>query len=175
VREAGHSAARSIDDVDIVVRSLESVGREIARDFLVSHYHVPQPGYPKFLVQLVDPRTRLRIDIFPDLVGSIASAQERSVAGVPLRVLTADSILDHKLLTLSKGSSLKLVDSKHYRDARRLATICERSVPDVANEFLTETSYSAEIGPPCERCLASADTNFPLAPKQQIIELLGYV
>src|SRR5262249_37884537 len=117
----------------------------------------------------------VRIDIFPDLVGSIASAEERIVAGVAVPVLTAHSVLDHKLLTLTTASSARRVDRKHFRDAIGLAALCARSLPPIAEEFLTQTIYSAEFGPPCERCAASIDPLFPLAPKQLIVDLPGYV
>ena len=30
---------------------------------------MPQPGYPKFLLMVVDPIARIRVDVFPDLEG----------------------------------------------------------------------------------------------------------
>src|SRR6185369_8188616 len=57
------SRHRQVGDIDFVARSYECVSALATTGFLVSHFHLPQPGYPKFLVQLVDPVSRLRIDI----------------------------------------------------------------------------------------------------------------
>ena len=56
---------------------MDGVAATVARDFLVSHHHVPQPGVKKAIVQLVDPVTRLRVDIFPDLGGMLPRANAR--------------------------------------------------------------------------------------------------
>ena len=48
--------SRAADDVDFVARRRESVSASVTREFLVSHFHLPQPGYRKWLVQLVDPQ-----------------------------------------------------------------------------------------------------------------------
>ena len=58
--------------MDFVASSVETVAPSVASTLLVSHFHLPHPGYPKFMVQVVDPETRLRIDVFPDLAVSIA-------------------------------------------------------------------------------------------------------
>ena len=177
MRDAGGPPVRrTVTDVDVVATRLESIGRTIAGEFLVSHYHVPRPEAPKFMVQLVDPSARLRIDIFPDLVSSIATAVERTILGVRVPVLTAESILDHKLQTLSRASAVRPAAAKHYQDAVALAVLCCREAPRVADGYqVAEEVYSAEIGPPCDRCAASHDPAFPLAPKETILNLLGYV
>jgi len=176
MREAGRARIRtSVTDIDLVAAELSSIRRGIASDFLVSHYHVPQPGFPKFLLQLVDQSARLRIDIFPDTAYSIASAVERTISGVRAPLLPAARILDHKLRTLAGLSAVRPVAAKHFRDASALAELCGCQAPQAAEEFLIEDVYSAEIGPPCERCGASRDPDFPLAPKEMILGLLGYV
>lgn len=80
----------------------EAVSSSVATQFLVSHFHLPQPGYPKFLIQLVDPVSRLRVDVFPDLSGSVQRAPVRDVADLQIRVLDVRSILEHKLATLRR-------------------------------------------------------------------------
>jgi hypothetical protein len=73
--ETGRAGGRTtIADLDLVASSLDAVRPSVSRVFLVSHYHVVQPGVPKFMVQLVDPASRIRVDVFPDLAGSLARA-----------------------------------------------------------------------------------------------------
>jgi hypothetical protein len=165
----------SIADLDLVASHLGAVAPTVCGDFLVSHYHVPQPSMPKFMVQLVDPESRVRVDVFPDLVGSLEQADWVTIVGHKLKVLSLESILEHKLETLSKASADKPVDPKHFRDARKLAATCFRETPDIRKECLADEAYSNDLDLVCARCDASASPNFPLASKQEIFGVLGYV
>jgi len=163
------------EDIDFVADDVGAVCQTVTNDFLVSHFHVPQPGYPKFLVQLVEPVTRLRIDFFPDALRALRRASVVAVAGVPLRVLEAHDILDHKMTLLSKASAANPVDEKHHADARRLGAICGRRVPPVPASQLTSTVYSRDTDEACVRCQVSRHSGFPLAPKLAIVDILGHV
>ena len=163
------------EDIDFVADDVGAVCQTVTNDFLVSHFHVPQPGYPKFLVQLVDPVTRLRVDIFPDTLEARPRASAVDVAGVSLLLLRPDDILDHKLATLSRASETNPADPKHYADARTLADVCGRHVPPVETARLAVTTYSRDVGEQCARCEVSRHPEFPLAPKRAILNILGYV
>jgi len=167
--------ALDAEDIDFVADDPGAVCRTVTNDFLVSHFHLPQPGYPKFLIQLVDPATRLRLDFFPDALRALTRAPVVVVAGIPLRVLGAHDILDHKIALLSKASVADPVEGKHDADARRLGDVCGRGVPPVPASHLASTVHSRDIDAPCLRCQASRHADFPLAPKQAIFDLLGYV
>lgn len=145
------------------------------RDFLVSHFHLPQPGYPKFLIQLVDPVTRLRIDIFPDSLQAIALAVRREVAAVPVLVLEPAALLDHKLATLARTSAERPDHPKHYEDAVAVAALCGRTVPHTPAAHLRASELSRDVDATCPRCAVSRCDAFPLAPKQAILGILGDV
>lgn len=162
-------------DVDLVAEAADAVSPTVTGDFLVSHYHLPQPGYPKFLVQLVDPCSRLRVDVFPDSLGALARARQHSVAGVSIRVLDPYGILDHKLATLARASQDHPVDAKHHRDALLLGELCGRPVPPTPAAYLRPDAYSQDVEAVCARCDASRSDRFPLAPRRQIHDILGYV
>ena len=162
-------------DLDLVAEAADVVSPAVAEDFLVSHFHLPQPGYPKFLIQLVDSSSRLRVDLFPDSLGALRRAMEHEVAGISLLVLDASDILAHKLATLARASEERPVDAKHHRDALLLGEICGRPIPDVPAAFLRPDTYSPDIDAVCARCEASRSGAFPLAPKQRIRDILGYV
>lgn len=168
-------SAVAADDVDFVLESVDAVRQTVTSEFLVSHYHLPQPACAKFLVQLVDPVSRLRLDFFPDTLRARSRAPIVDVAGFPLRLLTAADILDHKLQLLSSASAASPVEEKHYKDARCLGAICGRAVPTVASSHLVSTTYSHDLDATCPRCQISARAAFPLAPKRAIFEVLGYV
>ena len=78
-----------IADLDLVAASMDAISPSVVGPFLVSHYHVVRPGVPRFMIQLVDPASRIRVDVFPDLVGSLVDARpiaigEHSVHVLPL-------------------------------------------------------------------------------------------
>jgi len=172
--EAGVSCGRTaIADVDFVAGSVDAIAPSVAASLLVSHFHLPHPGYPKFMVQVVDPETRLRIDVFPDLVGSIARAHERMLAGHRLRVLDAHSILDHKVQGMSRASDARPIDEKHPRDAMILGALCGRHVHPLPPESTTKDVYGMDLTP-CPRCEVSRRPEFVVAPRQRIFEILGY-
>ena len=90
------------EDIDFVAKSLDAVPPSFISDFLVAHYHLSQP---KFLVMLVDPISRIRVDIFPDLVGSMETAEELDIEDCRVKVLGAAVMFAHKVLILETSAS----------------------------------------------------------------------
>jgi hypothetical protein len=160
----------------LISTRLGSVLETVSSSFLISHYHVPQPGVPKSIIQLVDSVSRMRIDIFPDLVGSLSRARRFTIGEQVVNLLDLQSILDHKLLTVSKASQTgSAVDPKHDLDARAMGAILHREVPVVPADLLVEDVYGGDVDLVCQRCESSRTSAFPLAPKNRIFDLLGYV
>ena len=173
--ELGRQGSReTIADLDMVAGSLDAVSSNVAEDFLVSHYHVVQPGVPKFMVQLVDPVTRIRVDIFPDLVGSLTRSRGVKIGGHLTRMLALEDILEHKRLMISKASPTNPIDPKHADDAEALGKLLQRSVPAVARGSLVDDVYGTDADLACRRCELSRRSGFPLAPKNEIFSLLGW-
>src|SRR4029078_8125214 len=54
------SARDGVADLDLVADSIDAVSASVVSAFLVSHYHVAGPGVQKFMIQLVDPVSRIR-------------------------------------------------------------------------------------------------------------------
>jgi hypothetical protein len=163
----------TIADLDMAANSPDAVSASVADTFLVSHYHVVQPGVRKFMVQLVDPVTRIRVDIFPDLVGSLTRAKQIEIGGQSIKTLALEDILEHKLLTISKASPTNPVDPKHANDAYALGELFRRTVPAIDHGSLVEDVYGIDEDL-CRRCELSRSAHFPLAPKDQIFSLLGW-
>lgn len=92
-----------------------------------------------------------------------------------LRMLDAESILNQKLLSLSKASAAHPVDEKHFIDALALAKLCGREVPPVPSAYLGKDDYCTDLDVRCQRCEVSQTPAFALAPKRQIFDLLGYI
>jgi hypothetical protein len=163
------------NDVDFVANDPDAVRPSATIDFLVSHYHLPHAGYEKFLIQLVDPATHIRLDFFPDVSRALSHAKVADVAGHQLRVLEAQDVLAHKLTLLSGASSKKPVDKKHYLHAQQLAVLCGGDVPVLPASHLVFTQYSQDTKARCLRCEVSQCESFRLAPKRAILNILGYV
>ena len=152
----------TLNDVDLVASSLDVLGTTVASEFPVSHFH---NGPPKFMVQLVDPQTRLRIDLFLDLAGAIERAHQ--VEGVPIRVLDQDDMAAHKRQTVGRASAARPVDAKHRRD---LLSLCGEA-PDLPESWFVTERYATDLNARCERCETSRTPEFSLAPKQTIFDL----
>jgi len=172
--QLGAPATRQAHDIDLVAATPDAVRPTLTDDFLVSHFHLPQAGYSKFLIQLVDPHTRLRIDVFPDALGTLTRARHLDKT-LAFPVLDAADILDHKLATLAKSSPTRPDDPKHYHDAVSLAAHLDCSIPAIPASHLRPAAFSRDINGICDRCRTSATSSFPLADKRAILSLLGYV
>jgi hypothetical protein len=171
----GRQGPRStLADLDLVAATIAIIHPSVVGSFLVFHYHAVGPGVPKFMIQLVDPVTRIRVDVFPDLTGSLMDARPIAIGRHTIHVLPLERILEHKLRTLARASSEAPVDPKHLRDARALATVLGREMPSVAEAALAGDVYGIEAERLCERCHLSADLRWPLAPKERIFEILGW-
>jgi hypothetical protein len=151
------------------------VAPSVVGPFIVSHFHRPQPAYARFLIQLVDVVSGLRVDVFScdDRVWDDATGDVVVAGG--FRVLAPERILEHKLAILAQASAERPVDEKHYRDARLLAELCGCEIPEPAPDVFASTVYGHDLTMRCARCDASRDPHFPLAPKQRVHKLLGYV
>jgi hypothetical protein len=171
--KAGRVGGRTtIADLDLVASSLDAVAPGLAQEFLVSHYHVVQPGVPKFMLQLIDPVSRIRVDVFPDLVGSLTRAKVVQIGTHNMKVLTLEDIFEHKAQTISKASRLDPVDPKHAEDAYALGTLIGRPTPAIEPECLAKDIYGVDEDV-CSRCQLSLNPQFPLARKEEIFRLLG--
>jgi len=163
-----------VADLDLVATATDAVQTSAVSQFLVSHYHVVRPGIPKFMIQLVDPASRIRIDVFPDLASSIADARAMPIGDHSIRVLSLERILEHKLHTLSWASPAAPIDPKHVLDARALGAVLTRPVPSVAPEALAPDVYGVDDDGGCKRCALSRHPDWPLAPKDRIVGLLQW-
>ena len=171
----GYSGVRDhVADLDLVATSLDAVSSSVVDRFLVSHYHEVRPGVPKFMIQLVDPVSRIRIDVFPDLAGSIANARAVHIGQHPMPVLPLDKIFEHKIQTLVRASPVAPIDPKHIQDALSLGAVLSRPVPTVAAAAVAPDVYGTDEDSFCNRCALSLHPAWALAPKERIFEVLGW-
>lgn len=171
----GHPGVRDhVADLDLVAASLDAVSSTVAERFLVSHYHQVRPGVPKFMIQLVDPESHIRIDVFPDLAGSIAEAQAIQIGKHIMPVLPLNTIFEHKIQTLVRASPSAPIDPKHVHDAITLGAVLSMPVPEVATEAVAPDVYGGDNDSSCNRCALSLHPAWPLAPKERIFDVLEW-
>jgi ornithine cyclodeaminase/alanine dehydrogenase-like protein (mu-crystallin family) len=164
-----------VGDLDCVATTLAAIAPSVTNDFLISHFHVPHKAHPTFMMQLVDPVAQMRLDVFPDLLEAIPRATRHHVGASSMLVLTPIDILRHKRQILATASQENPVDWKHLRHARALADfVGEPSEPVPASHFRDDV-YVRNSAYVCERCSRSRSTDYPLAKKSRILEVLGYV
>lgn len=162
-----------IGDLDFVASSMSAVRPSVTRDLIVSHYHRPTPERAKFMIQLVDPVTHLRVDVFPDLADAIESAPVVPLGPHTLPVLPLAAILRHKQQTLASARPDRTVDPKHHDDVRRIAAHLKQEITPVDPRVLAPDCYGGWTDWICERCDPDAP-DFPLAPRARVYELLGW-
>lgn len=169
------SPRQVLADLDLVAADPEAVSPSVTTAFLVNHYHLPQPGYAKFLIQLVDPVTRLRVDVFPHGADALSGLSSFELDGLRVPVLAPETMLAHKRQVIGKASIDSPVDGKHLRDAIALAELLDQPTPTVAAACLAADRYSTDLNAGCARCDVSRRASFPLAAKAEVFAILGYV
>ena len=160
--------ARRPNDLDLVVSRRSVVETTVAADFLIVHHHQGD----RLILQLVEPRSRVRVDVFFDRFGAIATAHARPDGWL---VVEPAVLFEHKLELLARASPERPVDPKHAEDARVLAGRLGRAIPAIDPRSLRAEVYSTDLSAGCERCEAALDPAFPLASRAAVFELLGYV
>ena len=191
---------RPFNDIDIVVEHISDLPQSLRDDFLVAHLH-PSHDRGKILLQLVDEKHRVRVDVFtpssPSLMSRVRTAE---VAGVTCGILAAEDLAAKLLSILYAVTTGKYVDPKYYDKFNVLSAFADKNVVrdiwsdyrkeefphsfDVAagrvhqriandHNLLRQDSYSQDVAAACPWC--SHSDSFPASPRSRIYEVLGYV
>ena len=195
-RTAAHPGLRRLNDLDLVVADAGAIPASLATAFLLSHVHLDAlPG--RMLVQVIDPNTALRVDIFREFVGQLTRSTPVLFRGHDAIVVASGDLvarLTALLLDLEYGEP---VQAKHARDlsvlmehadamAARAAWPNHRRARHPASfdeahckvaelirsraDLLVEPCYSAAL--PCPKCRDFGVLR--VAPPEAIVNVLGY-
>jgi hypothetical protein len=197
-RFRGKAAIRTLNDLDFIVDSFDSIPQTLANDFLFRHIHpFDPPG--KTILQFVDPDSCLRLDVFRACGGTMARTirvdlPSASIQLISLQDLTARTA--RLVLDLAEGIP---VSSKHARDFLDCVDLVEQArVESVWQDhrkpthpitfqeavrllsdliptrqtLLVTAEYSKDADAVCPRC--SPTPAFQLANPNAILSLLGY-
>ncbi len=111
----GRPAIRALNDLDLIVSGASAIAPGLSAEVLVAHVH-PDARPGRLLVQVIDPATRLRVDIFGAFGGQLARSRAVSFFDGDVPVVSAGDLvarLAALLLDLGLGEP---VPAKHARD-----------------------------------------------------------
>lgn len=194
----GESRLRPLHDIDFVTGSFDHIPKSLGDELLLRHVHPYDPP-AKTLLQGVDPKTHVRVDVFRAYGFEMDRLAPIELAGVPFRIVSLEDIVArHARLNwdLMEG---KRVAPKYARDFLRLlehvatdevediwrehrkprspesfaVTVEElRRVIALRHDLLVASTYSTDVEEVCQRCHDT--TAFHLADAHQILSILGY-
>lgn len=191
------STQRSFNDLDIMIKDPAEMKPSITDEFLIYHYH-PLKG-TSFYILLVDPQTRVKIDVF-DYDPPPVQPEVVQVAGYSVPIRGVEDQFTKTLFDLMRITTPHRTDPKQFSDARLLMQIAdlERAQQIWAKRYSSIYSFSiaeamskAEEGRlkypdrvfehpyrrseiyTCGEC--KEVPGFPITPMERIYDLLGYV
>ncbi|MEP7075850.1 MAG: hypothetical protein ABI878_08565 [Acidobacteriota bacterium] len=201
LREGVATGGRRLNDIDTVFANpTAGIGEGIAEDFLINHFH---PGREKgnIYMQLVEPKTATRVDLFSARSPSLAERESRTALdGIDAGVISIEDLQARLLAIIDIVIENKTVDPKHLRSFTRLMEVSDpikaaalwseykRSgeLPDFGQtwndvqrklaespDLLKPEMYSHDVDSVCPWCVDSEA--FPVADRSRIFEVLGYV
>lgn len=194
----GRTQMRPLHDIDFLVDSFDCIPPTLGAEFLLRHVHPNDPP-ARTLLQAVDPKTSVRVDVFRAYGGEMDRAEAAELGGILVRMVSLpDLAARHARLCwdLIEG---KPVAPKYARDFLRLVEwVDSRQVEAIWQEhrkpwfapsfaeaaqeisraialrsdLLLSPMNSTDVREICERCHGS--DVFPLAEPEVILSHLGY-
>ncbi len=185
---------RPRNDIDFVADSFADIPDTLANSFLFRHVH-PEDPPGKTLLQLVDPETALRVDVFR----TCGDTMRRTSEFGPFRLIAIEDLLARTArLSLDLAEGLP-VPAKHARDFERLSRLIEPAEVEAAwqthrkpahpstfaeagrllqalirarGDLLIAPRYSQDPEALCPRCRPIGA--FRAADPRAVLSLLGY-
>ncbi len=188
---------RPFNDLDIIVKSSETLLPSVKTDFLIYHYHPNKNGW--FFVALVDPVSKTKVDIFP-----YDPAPEETIqvnfGGYQVRLVSSEDQLIKTALDIRRVSPKIKVDPKQFSDADYLLKIVDlnkaekiwrrkfyalygttlsetiqtaKNIALLHPEWIKEKPFRKPNPYVCKDCESTPD--FPLTPMEEVYKVLGYI
>jgi hypothetical protein len=193
---------RALHDLDLAVSGVDSLPSIEGEELLVSHYHPESAisGTGRMLLQLVDEETRLRIDIFHALAGAMDRASPLEGCSSLIFVASIEDMLVRSLLVLRGQVQSGMAVAKHVETIQQLSEMVDgnsaeqlwarvrqvhqlesiqaavahaEGLPRGPSSLDAVDEYGQLDDPPCEVCVSGG--RYPLADKQRIFDILGYI
>jgi hypothetical protein len=201
IRErGGRVRPRQLNDIDLVVVEASEIEPDISHKFLIHHFH-PTREKGNVLMQLVEPRTRTRVDIFTARSASVVERASRTrYKETELAVVSAEDLAARLLAIIVIVLDGRTVDPKYVDSFSRSFEVADRDAAsklwqeyrwgNYTDEFLPTADevvklirrrqdllktveYSHDVDAKCQWCVEADE--FPLADRREVFRLLGYV
>ena len=197
----GLARRRPLNDVDLVISSGPSaILPSITDEFLVHHFH-PTREKGNVLMQLVEPTTKARVDVFSARATGLEDRAYRLRLGaLGCRLISAEDLAARLLAIVVIVIDGKSVDPKYFDSLERLTEVIDHQLasrlwPEYrwgnniydfhdtldrmkkaiaeSGNLLKPTEYSQDTEAICSWC--SGSNEFEIADPRKIHEILGYV
>lgn len=199
--QRGRTLIRPLNDIDFLVASFEQIPLSLGADLLLRHVH-PHDSFGRMLLQGVDPRTSVRLDIFHAHSNEIKRARIAEIHGIRMPIVSFEDLLARHARLCMDLVEEKTLAPKYARDFLRMMECATaetlqraeelwpehrkpgisgffsevvrqiRCAVEARSDLLVQPRFSTEVQEVCLRCHSSAA--FPLAPAEQILAHLGY-
>ncbi len=187
-----------VNDLDLVAYNYQAVNPSVVKDFMIYHIHPPRKEDGLFYIVLVDPVSKVKVDIFSP------NAWEETIkvkfGDYDLKVAAVEDQLVKTTLDINRISEEAHVDPKQFAEMKVLAQIADMEKANIIWQsrhfskypnFLKDAIERAEKianehpqwvqkhpfkrGAPykCSYCVNTLE--FPLTPMEKIFKQLGYV
>lgn len=188
---------RPFNDLDFMVKDASEMRPSITSEFLIAHYHLPRNS--SFFAGLVDPQTKVTIDVF-DYYHAPIDPEEVQIAGFKLKIRGAEDQLTKAVYDLMKITKGRTLSPKEFDSVDQLLEVVDlgkteriwkmkytflypfsimeaiqqarderRKYPERVFEFPIRTTEPYD-------CLECTEVpGYELTPKEEIIKVLGYV
>ncbi len=188
---------RPFNDLDFMIRDRSEMRPSITNEFLIAHYHLPKDT--SFFAGLVDPQTKVTIDVF-DYYHAPIDPETVHLAGLQLKVRGAEDQLSktvYDLMKITKGHTispkefasadqlLQVVDLERTEEIWRMkyARLYSFSLMDAIQQAREEGNKKPGLvfenpirtTEPYDCLDCTEEPGYKLTPKKVIINVLGYV
>jgi hypothetical protein len=189
---------RPLNDIDFVAAAFDDIPQSLADEFLFRHIH-PAAAPGQTMLQVIDPESALRFDVFRASAGTMARTSVIDSATGGIRIVSLEDLIARSarlVLQLSEGVP---VARKHAREFLRLmdfassanmetawpdhrkpsqpvqfseaAALLLRLIP-ASHELLIDPEYSKNVTEQCQRCRPTG--RFRPVEAKVILSILGY-
>lgn len=181
LKEGHFYPKRSFNDLDLVVKSPKDVYKSVCSDFLIYHYHPLKNSH--FYIVLLDPKHKIKIDIFDNSTPPI-KPETVVFNNLKLKIRSCEDQLTRTVLDLLKVTKNEEIDPKQFSDAKLLLKIAPSQT---LNQQLNQAEEIVKKSPKlllqkpfhkpkpykCSACVKVK--SFPITPMENIYQILGYV
>lgn len=188
---------RPFNDLDVMIRDRTDLNPSVTDEFLIAHYHLPRNT--SFFAELVDPQTKVTIDVF-DYYHRPVDPEEIQIMGLTLKIRSTEDQLTktaYDIMKITKGNNLY---PKQFDSADQLLQVVDLEKAEAIWRMKYSSLYPFPLAEAIHRakeeatrhpervfefhnrrtepfvCLECTEApGFPITTPEEIIRTLGYM